>query len=332
MTMWRDDTIRESCLACKHGLGPSSAAEARPRRRTIAGILNIDKPLGITSHDVVDSVRRASGVKRVGHAGTLDPAASGVLLVCLGQATRVSEFLMDGTKHYDAHIRLGVTTDTGDREGRVIRETNDVRTSREHVERIVNRFHGPIQQIPPMHSALKHKGTPLHKLARRGIEVERSPRLVEIFDLRVTDWVPPSLRLHVECSRGTYIRALARDLGEALGTGAHLEGLVRVASGSFTLDDALSLSTVEESFATGSWARILHPLDEALLHFEAAVVDPETEMRIRQGQGIKGLKPLDGPFCRAYSSSRRFVALLRYEEESELWKPRKVFNLHEADT
>lgn len=332
MTMRRDDTIRESCLACERRSAPSSATEARPRRGPIAGILNVDKPLGITSHDVVDSVRRASGIRRVGHAGTLDPAASGVLLVCLGQATRVSEFLMEGTKRYDAQIRLGVTTDSGDSEGRVIRETSAMRTSREHVERVMTQFHGPIQQIPPMHSALKHKGTPLHKLARRGIEVERSPRLVEIHDLRLTEWVPPSLRLHVECSRGTYIRALARDLGEALGTGAHLESLVRVGSGCFALEDAVSLSTVEESFADGSWPDILHPLDEALLHFEAVVVDAETEIRIRQGQGVKGLEPLDGPFCRAYSSSRRFVALLRYEEESRLWKPRKVFNLHEADT
>jgi tRNA pseudouridine55 synthase len=306
--------------------------KAKSRKRAIVGILNIDKPLGITSHDAVDKVRRASGIGRVGHAGTLDPAASGVLLVCLGQATRVTEFLMEGRKEYDAQIRLGITTDSGDSAGRVIHEAREVRTSREQIEQALIQFHGRIQQIPPMHSALKHKGTPLYELARRGIEVERSPRLVEIYDLQLTDWTPPSLRLRVECSRGTYIRALARDLGETLGTGAHLQNLVRVASGAFTLDDAISLSTVEESFANGWWPHVLHPLDEALLHFEAVVVDPETEVKIRQGQQVKGLEPLEGPFCRAYSSSGRFIALLRYEEGSKLWQPRKVFDLREADT
>jgi tRNA pseudouridine55 synthase len=331
MTMQRGGTIREFCLACEGGLESPSATDAKPRKRAIAGILNIDKPLGITSHDVVDGIRRASGTRRVGHAGTLDPAASGVLLICLGQATRVTEFLMEGRKKYDAQIRLGISTDTGDSEGKVIRQTTEVTISRKQIEHTLLQFRGRLQQIPPMHSALKHKGTALYELARQGIEVERSPRLVEIYDLELTAWTPPSLRLRVECSKGTYIRALARDLGETLGTGAHLQDLVRQASGAFTLDDAISLTAAEECFANGRWPRILHPLDEALLHFEAVVLDPETETRIRQGQGVTGLDPLDGPFCRAYSSSGSFVALLRYEEERRLWQPRKVFDLHEAN-
>lgn len=331
MMMQRGGTIREFCLACEGGLESPSATDPKPRKRAIAGILNIDKPLGITSHDVVDRIRRASGTRRVGHAGTLDPAASGVLLICLGQATRVTEFLMEGRKKYDAQIRLGISTDTGDSEGKVIRHTTEVPISREQIEHTLVQFRGRIQQIPPMHSALKHKGTALYELARRGIEVERSPRLVEIYDLELTDWTPPSLRLRVECSKGTYIRALARDLGETLGTGAHLQGLVRLASGAFTLDDAISLSAAEECFANGRWPRILHPLDEALLHLEAVVVGPETETRIRQGQAVTSLDPLDGPFLRAYSSSGRFVALLRNEEERKLWQPRKVFDLYEAN-
>jgi tRNA pseudouridine55 synthase len=326
-------TIREFCHACE-----GSSLDSKPKRAVksgkdaIVGILNVDKPVGLTSHDVVDRVRRASGVRRVGHAGTLDPAASGVLLVCLGQATRVTEYLMDTTKRYDAEIRLGISTDSGDSEGMITYQAPEVEITPEQIEQALSLFLGRIEQIPPMHSALKHEGTALYKLARQGIEVERTPRLVEIYHLEFTAWTPPLLRLTVECSKGTYIRALATDLGQKLGTGAHLQRLVRLASGSFTLEEAVSLATVEESFAEGYWSQILHPLDEALLHYEAVTVDEETEKKIRQGQRVKGFEPPNGPLCRAYSSSGRFIALLRYDQEKEVWQPRKVFNLYADNT
>ncbi len=328
--MQRGGTIREFCLACEgRSLDSRSGHTAKSGKDTIVGILNVDKPVGLTSHDVVDRVRKASGIRRVGHAGTLDPAASGVLLVCLGQATRVSQYLMEGRKRYDAQILLGVSTDSGDSEGKITYQAPDVEITLEQIEQALSLFLGRIEQVPPMYSALKHEGTALYKLARRGIEVERAPRVVEIYDLELTAWTPPLLRLEVECSKGTYLRALARDLGEKLGTGGHLQRLVRLASGSFTLDEAVSLSTVEESFAQGYWPQILHPLDEALLHYDAVIVDGETEKKIRQGQWVKGFEPPDGPLCRAYSSSGRFVALLRYDEEAKVWQPRKVFNLDE---
>jgi tRNA pseudouridine55 synthase len=330
--MRRGGTLREFCLACEGGPHFRPDHKPKPVRDSIAGILNIDKPLGITSHDVVDRVREASGVRRVGHAGTLDPAASGVLLVCLGQAARVSEYLMEGRKRYEARIRLGISTDTGDTEGTVTYEAAEVTTSQEQIQQALSLFLGQIEQIPPMHSALKHKGTALYKLARRGIEVERTPRLVEIYDLELTDWTSPLLRVTLECSKGTYIRGLARDLGEELGTGAHLQSLVRLASGSFTLDQAITLSTVEDSFVKGYWPQILHPLDEALFHYEAVIVDEETEKKIRQGQWMQGLEPFDIPLCRAYSSSGRFIALLSYNQERKVWQPRKVFNLDENNT
>lgn len=331
MTMERADSIREPCLACGAAVDDGSTWDIKEGRGDIAGILNVDKPTGLTSHDVVAKVRKASGLRKVGHAGTLDPAASGVLLVCLGQATRVTEFLMEGRKRYDAEIRLGVTTDTGDSEGRVLRRIPEINTSQQEVQEALDRFKGRVEQIPPMHSALKHQGTTLYRLARQGIEVERRPRPVEIYDLRLTEWAPPTFQLLVECSKGTYVRALARDLGDVLGTGAFLQRLVRVASGSYTLDDAVSLTEALQRLAGGRWQEILHPLDEALLSLEGMTVDEESESLIRHGQQVEGPEPLSAPFCRAYSaSSGRFVALMQYDERNKAWQPRKVFNLDET--
>ncbi|MFQ6057890.1 MAG: tRNA pseudouridine(55) synthase TruB [Anaerolineae bacterium] len=337
----------------------------REGRRAISGILNIDKPPGMTSHDVVAAVRRASGVRRVGHAGTLDPLATGVLVVCLGQATRVIEYLMDSPKTYRAGIVLGVATDTYDAEGQVTYQAPKVKVSREEVEAALAQFVGVIEQVPPMYSALKHEGRPLYKLARQGVEVKREPRRVEIYRLEVTDWAPttsghwaerqvtachdqrsrplvswpaftqtrvtachPWLEIEVQCSRGTYIRSLAHDLGQRLGCGAYLERLVRLASGRFTLDQAEPLSVVEDSFAQGYWPEILHPLDEALLDYEAMVVDRETAQRIRQGQQVEGEKPDSTRLRRAYSLDGEFIGLLRYDDRTGLWQPHKVFASH----
>ena len=176
-----------------------------------------------------------------------------------------------------------------------------------------------------MYSALKHKGKPLYELARQGIEVEREPRRVEIHRLEVTAWTPPRLEIKVECSRGTYVRSLAHDLGEALGCGAHLGGLVRLRSGRFTLEMAEPLSVVEDAFRLGYWPEIIHPLDEALLEVEAMVVDQETERRIRQGQQVEGRARCHLALRRAYSPDGEFIGLLEYDERTGLWQPRKVF-------
>src|SRR6185295_2679472 len=192
------------------------------------GFLNIDKPAGMTSHDVVARIRRFTRQRRVGHAGTLDPAATGVLVVAIGAATRLIEYVQDATtKRYHAVVRLGVTTATDDAEGEVLASTPVPDLGAPAIERVLDGFRGPIMQVPPMYAALHHEGRRLHELARAGIVVERPARPVTIEQLDLLDWTPPLLTLDILCGKGTYIRALARDLGAALGCGAHLQALRR---------------------------------------------------------------------------------------------------------
>jgi tRNA pseudouridine55 synthase len=294
-------------------------------KQQISGILNIDKPAGMTSHDVVDRVRQLSGQRRVGHAGTLDPAATGVLVVCLGQATRVVEYLMASDKVYRAQIRLGVSTDTHDARG-CVTATAEVDISEEEgwrVREALASFVGSIQQVPPMYSALKREGVPLYKLARQGITVEREPRSIEIHDIKLLRWTPPLLTIRVRCSPGTYIRALARDLGQKLGCGAHLHSLTRLASGHFTLEKAVSLDELAEAFEQGNWQEHIHPLDEALLDFEPVIVDAQAEKRIRHGQQVNG--PDSPGLRRAYAQTGEFIAILKHDPQTGLWQPQKVF-------
>jgi tRNA pseudouridine55 synthase len=292
------------------------------RRQQISGIVNIDKPAGMTSHDVVARVQWMSGQRRVGHAGTLDPSATGVLVVCLGQATRVAEYLVASDKVYRAQIRLGVSTDTHDAEGEVT-ATAEVDVCEEEVRGALASFIGRIPQVAPMYSALKRDGVPLYKLARQGITVEREPRSVQVHDIELLDWNPPLVTIRVKCSPGTYIRALARDLGQKLGCGAHLQSLTRLASGHFTLEEAVSLDELAEAFAQGNWQEFIHPIDEALLDFEPMVVDAQTEECIRHGQQVQG--PDSAGLRRAYSQEGKLIAILRHDPQTGLWQPKKVF-------
>jgi tRNA pseudouridine55 synthase len=279
----------------------------------------------MTSHDVVQAVRRASGERRVGHSGTLDPMATGVLLVCIGKATRVTEYLMEHSKRYRAEVTLGVTTDTLDAEGEVLETTDAGHIDHDDVEVALYQFVGEIEQIPPMYSAIKHDGKKLYELAREGVTVEREPRIVEISSINIVGWEPPRVTIDVECSKGTYIRALARDLGAALGVGAHLSRLVRTASGRFTIDGASSLDTTLAALQDEWWMLLIHPLDEALLDYEAVIVDNSTAVRITQGQMVEATAPIVTPYARAYAGDGRFVALLRYEKWAKSWQPVKVF-------
>ncbi|MFQ5855906.1 MAG: tRNA pseudouridine(55) synthase TruB [Anaerolineae bacterium] len=329
--------IQSTCAACKFKGDKALASEVlkklQQKTPPFSGIFNIDKPAGLTSHDAVQAIRGASGERRVGHAGTLDPMATGVLLVCIGTATRVTEFLMEHPKRYRAEITLGVTTDTLDAEGQVTSISDAVDVSRQDVERVLETFVGTIQQVPPMYSALKKDGRKLYELARQGIAVEREPREVEIQRLEIVEWAPPRVTVDVTCSKGTYIRALARDVGEMLGAGAHLSGLTRTASGHFTVEDASDLETVIEAIKDGRWMLLIHPLDEALLDYEAMIVDRTTEEKIRHGQMVDAPppfgraqgRPSDTPYARAYSQDGRFIAVMRYIELAHKWQPNKVF-------
>ncbi|MBN1135504.1 MAG: tRNA pseudouridine(55) synthase TruB [Anaerolineae bacterium] len=296
----------------------------------MSGIVNVDKPSGMTSHDVVDAVRRMAGQRKVGHAGTLDPLASGVLLLCLGRATRVVEYLMAGRKSYRAAILLGRTTTTYDVEGEVVAAGGRADFGRAEIEAALAGFVGPIQQVPPVYSALKQRGQPLYKLARQGEEVEPSPRAVEIYSLELLSWAPPILTVEVTCSPGTYVRSLAHDLGRQLGSGACLAGLIRLRSGRFSLEEAVSLERLAEAFQHGQEAGYLLPMDEALLDLPALILAQSDAQRIIQGQSIAALQPPASNLqlsaeCRAYSSSGDLVAILSYDPATSAWRPRKVF-------
>jgi tRNA pseudouridine55 synthase len=295
----------------------------------LSGILNVDKPAGMTSHDVVDAIRRLAGQRKVGHAGTLDPMATGVLLVCLGQATRVAEYLMRGRKRYRATVVLGAATDTYDGEGEIVSSGGPTDFSQEQIQAALAGFVGRIEQVPPLYSALKRDGQPLHRLARQGKTIELESRPVEIEEMSLLDWTSPSLVVELTCSPGTYVRSLAHDLGQRLDSGGYLEALVRLSSGRFTLEQAASLERLGEAFEHGEEGTYLLPLDEALLDWPAMIVGADDAQRIVQGQPVSGRPPsMDGdeaPLRRAYSLDGDFLAIMTYHSATERWRPRKVF-------
>ncbi|MCL6430520.1 MAG: tRNA pseudouridine(55) synthase TruB [Anaerolineae bacterium] len=284
----------------------------------------MDKPEGWTSHDVVARIRRLSGQRRVGHAGTLDPFATGVLLVCLGQATRVSEYLMESPKRYHAVIRFGAATDTYDVTGRVVEQTDELPPDLAAIEALLPRFTGRILQTPPPYSALKVGGQPAYRRARRGEAVRITPREVEVYELRVISWVPPDLELEVLCGRGTYIRSLAHDLGQAAGSAAHLRSLRRLAVGSFEVEQATPLAEIEAAFEADTWQELLFPIDEALLQYPALVVSREDVQRLLQGQPIQAAEARSGALHRVYGPEGEFVALVEGDQTAGLWRPHKV--------
>ncbi|HDZ88569.1 MAG TPA: tRNA pseudouridine(55) synthase TruB [Nitrospirae bacterium] len=242
-------------------------------------VVNLNKPSNISSHRAANEVRKILGAKKAGHAGTLDPLAEGVLLVCINEATKISRFLSGLDKEYKAVICLGQKTDTYDSEGKILRTGDISGVGLPDIEDVVRGFIGEINQIPPMFSAIKSSGKPLYKLARRGIVIERRPRKVRISDIEILDFRKPLLVLGIRCSKGTYIRSLADDIGESLGTGAHMCGLVRTRVGKFDLKDSVSIDR-ELIRCNGI------PMDKALAGMEEIVLDDRTSSRLRNGQVV----------------------------------------------
>ncbi len=262
-------------------------------------------------------MRRASGIKKIGHAGTLDPMATGVLILCVGGATRLSEYVMHGTKRYTARVRLGVVTDTYDAQGEIVEEHDASAITQADVERALEPFRGAIAQVPPMYSAIKQGGRKLYDLARAGQTVEREPRPVQIDALTLTDWSAPEFTLDVVCSAGTYIRSLGYDIGAALGVGAHLTALRRTASGVFTLENAVPLATLLDNPSD----HVISPRT-ALTDYPALVVDAAAETEIRHGRFLPLDRATEQPIM-AYDADGRLIAVL--EADNGWLKPGKVF-------
>jgi tRNA pseudouridine55 synthase len=279
-------------------------------------IMNLNKPKGISSQQAVTLVKRIIGVKKAGHAGTLDPSATGVLLVCFGEATKITRFLADLDKEYIAVMKLGEKTDTLDAEGTVIKKVNDISLERKDIEEVLGGFTGTIRQTPPMYSAVKIGGKPLYSLARKGIEVERPERDVHIRRIALAEFAAPLLKITVLCSKGTYIRTLCDDIGAVLGVGAHITALQRTRIGEFTVNDSVTLEELEEmpkSKILAGGFRSLFGIDSALRHLGERTLTETEFMRARNGLPVHchETDPLSERFIRLRNPSGNLFAIGR---------------------
>lgn len=291
----------------------------------VSGALVVDKPVGVTSHDVVKVIRKGTDIRRVGHTGTLDPRASGVLVVLIGPAVRLSEYLSASDKRYQAIIKFGIATDTYDTEGKQVGETKSVdHITEQDIHQLLRDYEGKIQQYPPSHSAAKVGGEKAYEKARRGEEVELEPREIDVYNLELLEWAPPEAVIDVYASSGTYVRSLANDLGNDLGVGAHLTGLRRTKNGQFTLRDAVRLRELKDAFVAGDWYKYLIPAAETLSDWHTVILDEDELERIKHGQRIPA-EAGDSGMARALSQQGDLIALLEAIEEDQEWQPRKVF-------
>lgn len=275
-----------------------------PRGRNLSGILLLDKAVGATSNAALQEAKRLFQARKAGHTGNLDPLASGLLPICFGEATKMSAFLLDSDKYYSGTIKLGVCTSTADAEGEITRTAPVEDLSEARVREVLERFTGVIEQVPPMHSALKHKGQPLYKLAREGIEVERQARRITIYALELLRLEGDELDVAVHCTKGTYIRTLAEDIGQALGCGAHLSALRRTGAGPFRIEDAVTLSQLRDLAEGGleQMDRLLLPLETALADRPAVSLTDNSAYYLRKGQPVLVPKAPTNGLVRLYGN------------------------------
>lgn len=288
---------------------------------TLHGLLLVDKPRGPSSHDVVARVRRISGEARIGHTGTLDPLASGLLVLCLGRATRLSEYLLGHDKRYLAQVQLGQSTTTYDAEGPITLE-RPVLATHADVAAALQTFLGTIRQAPPAYSAVKVGGQPAYKLARSGRPADLAARPVTIYTIELIEYVSPRATMLVHCSAGTYIRSLAHDLGQLLGCGAHLADLKRTAAGPFLLTDAHTVDHLDREFTAGAGAQLLQPADAGLQMWPKLDLDSAAAARVMHGQTVAA-EAVHG-VARAYNPAGSLIAIMEADAAGTHWVPRKV--------
>lgn len=298
----------------------------------VNGIINIYKEAGFTSHDVVAKLRGIVKQKKIGHTGTLDPDATGVLPVCLGNATKLCDMLTDKSKEYEACMLLGVTTDTQDMSGKVL-ENKQISCTQEEAREAVLSFIGEYDQIPPMYSAIKVNGKKLYELARNGIEIERKPRRVEISHIEILECSLPEIHFRVTCSKGTYIRTLCADIGDKLGCGAAMKSLIRTRVGTFVIEEAWKLSEVEKMVAEGKLLEHVIAPDRVFMEYPKVKVKSVFEKALANGNKL-GLNQVtfekentlqEGELIRVYNSGDIFTGVYTYMAEEKCLKPYKMF-------
>lgn len=284
----------------------------RNRGRNISGVLLLDKPIGMTSNKALQEVKFLFKAAKAGHTGSLDPLATGLLPICFGEATKLSAFLLDADKHYRVRVRLGVTTTTADAEGEVLEEKDPSGVSEAAVREVLTDFLGEQQQLPPMYSAIKHQGERLYKLARQGLEVEREPRTIHIHALELRSFELPEFELDVHCSKGTYVRTLAEDIGKRLGCGAHVSGLRRTGVGPYDDSSLVSLETVQSAFADKRFQEMddwLLPLESALAEWPEVKLSPDAAFYMQQGQPILVPNAPTSGWVRLYANQSEFLGV-----------------------
>ena len=304
--------------------------QRRTGRRDVHGIVLLDKPVGITSNRALQQVKKLFQARKAGHTGSLDPLASGLMVLCLGEATKISAYLLDADKRYVVTARLGAKTDSGDAAGRIVRENVPV-PERSVVAAVLDRFRGPITQVPPMYSALKHKGQRLYELARQGKEVERKARPVRIHHLDMLAFGNGRFELEVACSKGTYIRTLVEDIAEAAGSSAYVESLRRTALGPFGADDLATLDQLELLAADGPEGldTLIRPIDSAIPGWPAVTLGQDASWYLQQGQPVSVPRaPAEG-WVRLYATESRFLGIGEVIADGRI-APRRLFRLRNS--
>jgi len=285
-------------------------ARKRPQGRNVNGIVLLDKPLGITSNSALQRVKRLFNASKAGHTGSLDPLATGLLPLCMGEATKISSYLLDSDKAYIGTCKLGIRTTTADAEGDIIEQKPVAEFTEQQINAVLAKFTGTIEQIPPMHSAIKQGGQPLYKLAHQGIEVERQARTIHIYELSLTRLEGDELDIAMRCSKGTYVRTLAEDIGRELGCGAHLSALRRTKVGPFSVENAVSMESIETLTEEGFAAldRLILPIEQALADWPEIKLTENSAFYLNQGQAVQVAQAPTSGLVRL-SSNQRFIGI-----------------------